>query len=138
MLIIGGGPAGRALAIEFARLSRSVTIVDANPNQPWNSTYGTWVDDLDNRDDAAELQSCFQRTWPQVRVVGKVEHHLSRPYGIFDNNLLQKYLTDDAVKFCEGVVVRVQHSDENILQVQLSSNERYEARAVFDLSLIHI
>ena len=132
VLIIGGGPAGRALAFEFARLSRSVIIVDVNPNQPWNSTYGTWVDDLDNRNDAAELQRCFQRTWPQVRVVGKVEHQLSRPYGIFDNSLLQKYLTHDAVKFCKGDVVRVQHSDDNFLQVHLSTNEQFEARVVFD------
>ena len=132
VLIIGAGPAGRALAFEFATLEHSVIIVDPNPMEQWKSTYGTWLDDLDNRDDANELRSCFQRTWPQVRVVGKREHQLSRPYGIFDNGLLQKYLTHDAVSYYKGDVVRVQQSDDNCLQVHLSTNEQFEAGAVFD------
>ena len=132
VLIIGAGPAGRALAFEFALLENSVIIVDPNPLEQWKSTYGTWVDDLDNRDDASELRGCFQRTWPQVRVVGKLEHQLSRPYGIFDNRLLQKYLSHDAVSFYRGDVVRVQQSDDNFLQVHLSTNEQFEARTVFD------
>jgi lycopene beta-cyclase len=132
VLIIGAGPAGRALAFEFATLKHSVIVVDSNPFEQWKSTYGTWVDDLDNRDDAAELGSCFQRIWPQVRVVGKAEHQLSRPYGIFDNSLLQRYLTHDAVRFHKGDVVRIQHNNSDVLHVQLSTSEQFEARIVFD------
>jgi len=132
VLIIGAGPAGRALAFEFARLHQSVVIVDPNPHEQWKSTYGTWVDDLDNREDAADLRRCFQQTWPQVRVIGKREHQLSRPYGIFDNGLLQKYFTHDAVSYHKGDVVRVQLGDDSVLHVQLSANEQFDVRAVFD------
>lgn len=132
VLIIGAGPAGRALAFEFARLDHSVVVVDTNPQEPWRSTYGTWVDDLDNRHDAAELRECFQRVWSHVRVVGKKEHLLSRPYGIFDNGLLQKYLTHTAVRLCKGDVAHVQREDDGNLHIYLSTDERFQARAVFD------
>jgi len=132
VLIVGAGPAGRALALEFARLQHSVVIFDPQPDAQWKSTYGTWIDDLGNRSDAAALQGCFRRMWPQVRVVGKIERQLERPYGIFDNALLQKYLSHDAITMRRGEVIQVDRGSDDELVVQLSTNERIGAKVVFD------
>ena len=90
VVITGGGPAGSALAKDCQARGLDALIVD--PRGSWSSTYGTWVDDLDERDDAARLKEALRVAWPQVRVVGAREHRLARAYGFFDNEKLRAHL----------------------------------------------
>ena len=46
MLVVGGGPAGRALAAETGRLGLRTVLLDQAPDAPWRHTYGSWVDEL--------------------------------------------------------------------------------------------
>ncbi len=46
VVIIGDGPAGCALAASCRR--RDVEVLLVGPDEPWEHTYGTWIDDLDD------------------------------------------------------------------------------------------
>lgn len=137
VLIVGAGPAGRALAFEFARQNFSVVIVDRNPFAKWEATYGTWIDDLDIRADFAELVQCFQKIWSEVRVVGKQEHRLTRQYGIFDNQLLQQHFAHEKIKYRAAQVESAEFGSDGLGVIKLSVGETINARAVFDCGGTH-
>ena len=46
VLVVGGGPVGRALAAECATGGLATTLVDPTPHAPWRATYGAWLDEL--------------------------------------------------------------------------------------------
>jgi lycopene beta-cyclase len=46
VVVVGLGPAGRALAHRCLARGLSVTAVDPHPDRPWLPTYATWVDEL--------------------------------------------------------------------------------------------
>lgn len=46
VVIVGLGPAGRALAHRCLARGLEVVAIDPHPNRPWTPTYGTWVDEL--------------------------------------------------------------------------------------------
>ena len=89
--VVGGGPAGLALASSLTR--RGLEVVVVAPLQSWTQTLGTWVDDLEATDGSATLVSCLRKRWPIVTVKGHVERSLHREYGVFDNRALAEALT---------------------------------------------
>jgi len=131
VVIVGGGPAGSALAKDCGRLGLEVLIVDPLANEPWRSTFGTWVDDLDDRDDAEDLKRTLRVSWPTVHVVGARRHQLSRPYGFFDNERLRSHLRD-APEHRSTVQEVVRDREADGLVIRCLDGERITARVVID------
>ena len=46
LLVVGAGPAGRALAHRACVAGLAVTVVDPAPDQEWTATFGLFGDDL--------------------------------------------------------------------------------------------
>ncbi|MER2204401.1 MAG: lycopene cyclase family protein [Rhodococcus sp. (in: high G+C Gram-positive bacteria)] len=46
VVIVGGGPAGRALATRCIARQLTVVIVDPHPRRVWTPTYSAWADEL--------------------------------------------------------------------------------------------
>jgi len=126
--IIGGGPAGAALA--RALTDRHLDVITISDERDWSATYGAWRDDIDGCEIASRLDSVLRAGWSTVRVVGTREHVLPRAYAVFDNALLRSSLMRD-VPISVGVVQTVDHgSDHSTLQT--SSGETIDARLVVD------
>lgn len=131
VVITGGGPAGSALAKDCQARGLDVLIVDPRGGAEWSSTYGTWVDDLDDRDDSAPLTNALRVVWPQVRVVGAREHRLDRAYGFFDNEKLRAHLQIAPV-LRSSVEEVVRDRESNGFVVRCADSTRIAARLVID------
>jgi Lycopene cyclase protein len=85
VVVVGGGPAGRALAAECAARGQATTLVDPRPDAPWRATYGAWLDDLPEGLPA-----------PAAVARGRVEtgrtHVLDRRYAVLDVRALRAHL----------------------------------------------
>ena len=80
--MLGGGPAGRALAGACAGFGLETTLVDPRPEKPWTSTYGAWADELPKGVPIATRA-------PVTRAVGTEPHVLDREYVVLDNERLR-------------------------------------------------
>jgi lycopene beta-cyclase len=81
VVVVGGGPAGRALARECAALGLRTTLVDPDPDRPWRATYAAWADELPPGTPVGVVAS-------RARVVAGREHRLERAYAVLDNERL--------------------------------------------------
>ncbi len=96
VVIIGGGPSGRALARACAARGLGTTVVDPHPERPWRATYAAWADELP--DDAPVAVSTSR-----ARVVTTAEHVIARGYAVLDNERLWRL--PDGVRVVAGRVV---------------------------------
>ncbi|QFZ22009.1 lycopene cyclase family protein [Saccharothrix syringae] len=96
VVVVGGGPAGRALARECAALGLRTTLVDRDPGRPWRATYAAWADELPAGAPVSVVAS-------RARVVGTREHRLARAYAVLDNERLREL--PDGVEVVAGRVV---------------------------------
>ena len=96
VVVVGGGPAGRALARACAARGLATTVVDQNPARPWRATYAAWVDELP--DDAPVAVSTSR-----ARAVTTAEHVIARGYAVLDNERLRRL--PDEVRLVAGRVV---------------------------------
>ncbi|MEV6719247.1 lycopene cyclase family protein [Lentzea sp. NPDC051208] len=78
VVVIGGGPAGRALARACAHEGLHTAIVDRRPHRPWTATYGAWADELPPDTPTRSVSTV-------VRAYAREEHQLQRTYVILDN-----------------------------------------------------
>src|SRR5690349_141348 len=85
VLVVGGGPAGRALAAECAARGLTSTLVDPAPHAPWRATYGAWLDEL-----PADLPP--PAATARGRVVAVTSHELDRTYAVLDVPALRDHL----------------------------------------------
>jgi len=85
VLVVGGGPAGRALAAECAARGLTTTLVDPAPHAPWRATYGAWLDEL-----PADLPP--PAATARGRVVAVTSHELDRTYAVLDVPALRDHL----------------------------------------------
>lgn len=131
VVIVGGGPAGSALAKDCRERGLDVLVVDPRGDGPWPSTYGTWVDDLDDRVDAAELKRALRVSWPTVRVVGTHSRELPRAYGFFDNERLRSHLRG-APEHHSTVQEVVRDREADGLLVRCADGSRIATRVVVD------
>ncbi|SDH57888.1 lycopene beta-cyclase [Lentzea fradiae] len=83
VLVVGGGPAGRALARACAREGLDTAIVDRHPERVWTATYGAWADELPEGTPTKVTSSV-------VRVFAREEHLIPREYVILDNSRLHE------------------------------------------------
>ena len=135
VVVLGAGPGGAAITHSLMRRGMSVALVDPRLGAPWVQTLGSWVDDLDQCDDAIVLKGLVRATWPTVRVVGTREHELRRGYLVFDNEVLRSHLAGLGFRpFGEratSVVDRLDH-DGYQREVGLESGGSIAARVVID------
>lgn len=85
VLVVGGGPAGRALAAECADRGLTVTLVDPAPHAPWRATYAAWLD---------ELPAGLPPPAATARgvVIARSTHVLDRTYAVLDVPALRAHL----------------------------------------------
>ncbi|WP_238586465.1 lycopene cyclase family protein [Rhodococcus rhodochrous] len=96
VIVVGLGPAGRAVAHRVAAAGLDVLAVDPRPDRPWTATYAAWLDEL-------------PRWLPESVLAARVAepaawtthpHRIPRPYGVFDTSALQRSLALDCVRVC--------------------------------------
>lgn len=130
VLVLGAGPAGRAVAAACARLGLDVGVVAPDPHASWPQTYGAWLDELA----AAGAADVAERRWSDVvvRTLGPSFRSVGRTYALIDNDRLRATLTDgldvtNTAGRATAVAVRT-----DALAVTLSDGEQLTARAVVD------
>lgn len=128
VVIVGAGPAGLSLA--HGLVSRGVDTLVVAPTGAWHATYGAWRDDVASCELGAPLDALVRGAWSTVRVVGRREHRLARPYVVFDNELLRASL-GAGVSVLDDTVTSVQH-DIDTSNVRLRSGAEIRARLVVD------
>ncbi|MEQ1501695.1 MAG: lycopene cyclase family protein [Myxococcota bacterium] len=85
VVIVGGGPAGSAIAAACAARGLRVTGIDPDPDARWRPTYAAWADEVDVP---------YDTVWAAVEVrpdAGDVVR-IERPYGRVDKDRLQDQL----------------------------------------------
>lgn len=90
VVVIGGGPAGRALARACALEGLHTAIVDRHPHRTWSATYGAWADELPPNTPVAATSSV-------VRAYAREEHLIPRTYVVLDNARLHELPPDVTV-----------------------------------------
>jgi lycopene beta-cyclase len=95
VVVLGLGPAGRAIASACAAGGLAVTAVDPHPWAPWRATYGAWSDEL-----SAGVPGAARISQPGAWTTH--QHHLARSYSVLDTLGLQRSLDLSAVEVLGG------------------------------------
>jgi lycopene beta-cyclase len=101
VIVVGAGPAGRALASACVRSGLRTALVDPHPERPWTATYGAWADELPPGVPIAA-------TAHTVRAIAGGPHLIDRKYVVLDNSRSQvlaagvEVLRGEAVHTAEG------------------------------------
>ena len=126
--IVGGGPAGLALARALALQGVELVVVAASTE--WHATYGVWRDDVADCDLGGEVDALVRGAWPTVRVVGQRQHLLQRPYVVFDNACLRSSLLA-GLRVQHDTAVQAEHTTETT-SLRLLSGATITARLIID------
>ncbi|WP_242639249.1 lycopene cyclase family protein [Mycolicibacterium sp. S2-37] len=89
VLVVGGGPAGLALAGACGRLGLTTGLLDPAPHRPWTATYGMWSREL-----PADLPDSVVAARAAGRVIALTEHQLGWEYAVLDVPALRAHLVD--------------------------------------------
>ncbi|MBN9112518.1 MAG: lycopene cyclase family protein [Pseudonocardia sp.] len=89
VLVVGGGPAGRALAAACAARGLATTLLDPAPQRPWRSTFAAWADEL-----PTDLPAGAVASRSTGRAVALGEHRLGWDYTVLDTPALRAHLDD--------------------------------------------
>lgn len=87
VLVVGGGPAGSALAGACARRGLDTGLLDPSPAQPWIPTYGLWSRELPD-----DLPESVVAARAAGRAIAVTEHRLGWEYAVLDVPALQAHL----------------------------------------------
>lgn len=123
LLVVGLGPAGRALAHRAAAAGSTVVGVDPHPNRTWTPTYSAWIDELPRwlpRSVVASSTDC-----PAVFTTKR--QAIARTYCVLDTPQLQRTLALDGVRVVAGTARSVTPTT-----VLLDDGSTLTARAVVD------
>ncbi|XP_010558132.1 PREDICTED: lycopene beta cyclase, chloroplastic-like [Tarenaya hassleriana] len=133
LAVVGGGPAGLAVAQQVSEAGLSVCSIDPSPRLIWPNNYGVWVDEFE----AMDLLDCLDTTWSGavVYVDDHVKKDLGRPYGrvnrkLLKSKMLQKCISN-GVKFHQSRVTNVIHAESNSTVV-CSDGVKIQAAVVLD------
>ncbi|WP_084385537.1 lycopene cyclase family protein [Rhodococcus sp. WMMA185] len=123
VVIVGLGPAGRALAHRSTALGLSVASVDPLPRRPWKATYAAWEDELPDWLPRRTIASSVARptAWTTRR------HTIDRTYCVLDTSALRSLLMKDS-----GTVVSGRAVNLSPTCVRLADGSILNARAVVD------
>lgn len=123
--VVGGGPAGRALAAACAERGLGTVLVDRNPDAPWTATYGSWVDDM------PDLPVDCVAAEAAGHAIALTRHDLEQRYAVLDTAALRRHLDDrldaHAVEVREGRAVRAVDG-----RLVLAGGDRISARWIVD------
>jgi lycopene beta-cyclase len=127
VLVVGGGPAGRALAAATAEHGLRTVLLESRPEAPWRNTYGSWTAELPG-DLPAEVIASRSRG----RAIALTEHELGWDYTVLSTAALRAHL--DAALHRSGVDVRDAHVDGLLDRhtVELGHGTPMRARVVVD------
>ena len=126
VVVIGDGPAGSALA--RACCARGVEVVLIGPDEAWNATYSTWIDDLRGVESIGDnVDGVLGQRVETIAVHTTHSAEVVRPYGVFDNGLLRARLRD-GVEHISGKVVDVRSPTGDRHRVKLA--DRSELRVL--------
>jgi len=124
VLVVGGGPAGRALAAECGSRGLATTLVDPTPDAPWRATYAAWLDELP---EGLPPPVAIARG----RVIAHTTHALDRRYAVLDVPALRAHL--DARLDAAGVrIIAGRVSGHAGPAVVLADGTPLSARSVVD------
>ncbi|MGJ7905232.1 lycopene cyclase family protein [Actinopolyspora sp. H202] len=129
VLVVGGGPAGRAMAAACADTGLRVTLVDPVPRRPWPNTYACWRADLPRAVAETAVASATTRT----TAVGTRPHLLHGEYCVLDNPALRRLLHRDGIREVTGTVRDVEH-DTSGRTVRLRDGRELRAAVLVDAS----
>lgn len=124
VLVVGGGPAGRALAGACVARGLDVLLVDRAPTAPWRATYGAWLDEL-----PAGLPAGVVAATANATATVRTRHTLARAYAVLDVPALRSHL-DAASAGARVLAGRVVGLDRGA--VLLADGTRLAARSVVD------
>nr|ACT78995.1 lycopene beta cyclase [Narcissus pseudonarcissus]ATG32096.1 lycopene beta-cyclase [Chloroplast transformation vector pAXT] len=133
LAVVGGGPAGLAVAQQVSEAGLSVVSIDPNPKLIWPNNYGVWVDEFEDMD----LLDCLDATWSGaiVYVDDRSTKNLSRPYArVNRKNLKSKMMkkcVSNGVRFHQATVVKAMHEEEKSYLI-CSDGVTIDARVVLD------
>ncbi|KAF7145753.1 hypothetical protein RHSIM_Rhsim04G0109400 [Rhododendron simsii] len=119
LAIVGGGPAGLAVAQQVSAAGLSVCSIDPSPKLIWPNNYGVWVDEFE----AMDLLDCLDTTWSGavVFVNEKSTKNLGRPYGRVNRRQLKSRMMQkcilNGVKFHQAKVIKVIHEESKSLLI---------------------
>ncbi len=137
VLVLGGGPAGLAVARAAAARGLAVGSVDPAPGAPWERTFGVWDSELAAIGDLALVEA----TWAKPHVeLGGPRRELGSAYCRLDVRALQQRLLESAsqrgVKLITGRASAVEGTGDGTARrrVRLASGEALEADLVVDTS----
>ncbi|XP_002961511.2 lycopene beta cyclase, chloroplastic [Selaginella moellendorffii] len=114
LVVVGGGPAGLAVAARVSAAGLSVCCIDPCPLSIWPNNYGVWVDEFE----ALDLLDCLDHTWASavVYIDDGVKKFLQRPYGRVNRKRLKAKMTEqciaNGVQFLATKVKNVVHDRE--------------------------
>ncbi|KAI0529407.1 hypothetical protein KFK09_001956 [Dendrobium nobile] len=113
LVVVGGGPAGLAVAKRVSEAGLSVCSIDPFPNLVWPNNYGVWVDEFA----AMDLLDCLDASWSSASVFinDATSKLLSRPYARVDRRRLKSRMLlgclSNGVRFHQSKVLNVVHED---------------------------
>ncbi|KAG6512458.1 lycopene beta cyclase, chloroplastic/chromoplastic-like [Zingiber officinale] len=119
LAVVGGGPAGLAVAQQVSQAGLSVCSIDPSPKLIWPNNYGVWVDEFE----AMDLLDCLDATWSSAVVyVDEVEKKsLGRPYGRVNRKQLKSKMMQrcisNGVQFHQAKVIKVIHEENKSLLI---------------------
>lgn len=122
VLVVGGGPAGRALAGACVARGLDTLLVDRAPDAPWRATYGAWRDDL-----PGDLPASAVAANARGRAIARTAHDLARDYAVLDVRGLRAHLDSRLTRVREGRVVGLDRG-----AVLLSDGTRLPAGTIVD------
>ncbi|KAJ4977887.1 hypothetical protein NE237_008667 [Protea cynaroides] len=110
LAVVGGGPAGLAVAQQVSEAGLSVCSIDPSPKLIWRNNYGVWVEF-----EATDLLDCLDTTWSSalVFVDDQTRKCMDRPFGRVNRRLLKSKMIQkcisNGVKFHQAKVIKVIH-----------------------------
>ncbi|KAF8403597.1 hypothetical protein HHK36_011701 [Tetracentron sinense] len=113
LAVVGGGPAGLAVAQQVSEAGLSVCSIDPSPKLVWPNNYGVWVDEFE----AMDLLDCLDKTWSGavVYIDDHSKKYLGRPYGRVNRKQLKSKMMQkcilNGVKFHQAKVIKVIHEE---------------------------
>lgn len=119
LAVVGGGPAGLAVAQQVSEAGLSVCSIDPSPKLIWPNNYGVWVDEFE----AMDLLDCLDTTWScaVVYINDKTRKDLDRPYARVNRKQLKSKMIQrcilNGVKFHQAKVVKVIHEESKSLLI---------------------
>uniref|UniRef100_A0A2P2MEW2 lycopene beta-cyclase n=1 Tax=Rhizophora mucronata TaxID=61149 RepID=A0A2P2MEW2_RHIMU len=119
LAVVGGGPAGLAVAQQVSEAGLSVCSIDPSPKLIWPNNYGVWVDEFE----AMDLLDCLDTTWSGavVYIHDNTKKYLDRPYGRVNRKQLKSKMLHkciiNGVKFYQAKVIKVINEESKSLLI---------------------